>query len=127
MIQIPPGVSSPALIRDPITVTADGKKLKNMTPYRIIDLSVAKVLCKKLVARDSGTIYQRLIDGNGKKSRRKLPVFELKRDSEIVSSSQRALRLRKTELLVLLRVSLSCFVSHRGWVLRGKQMYILRS
>src|ERR1700723_128058 len=89
MIPIPPGVSSPALIRDPITVTADGKALKNMTRYRIIDLSVAEALCKNLVARASGTAYQRLIDGNGKKSRRKLPVFELKRDSETVSSMNR--------------------------------------
>jgi hypothetical protein len=88
MIQIPAGVVNPVLIRDPVTINAEGAAHQGIDRYRIIDLSAAKALCKDLLARESGTAFRRLIDGNGKKSKRKLPVFELRRDSGISSPAR---------------------------------------
>jgi hypothetical protein len=96
MYKIPNGVVTPVFMREPFTRLPDGKIL-HVPSYRLVDLSEAKDLCKRRVARRCGTIWRKIIDGT-RKSQREIPVYELKRNSgAFLSLSGESARLTRSE------------------------------
>jgi hypothetical protein len=81
VLQIPADISDPAVMRDPPVIDSEGKHLDNISPYRVISLARALELCRRGIARESGTTVQRAIDASGRKSKPVFRCFELRSDS----------------------------------------------